>query len=148
MKQPSSLQLILGVSFGTIIFLAVVWSFQWLWQTAGELDRSPPRGGVSEQLMHRKSSAMQDILDGMIRGDLKEVNAAAKRMENYGFTIEWYVSHSEYDRHGEDFRDSVNALQDATQRRDGESAKEAILALERSCIECHMVMNQRNTGPK
>ena len=148
MRLPASLQLIIGVSFGTIVFLAIVWSTRWLWQTAGEHDRNPPRGGVPEQLMNRKSSAMQDILEGMIRGDLQRVNTAAKKMEAYGATIEWYLSHSEYDKHGERFRSSVDALQEAAGQRDVESAKEAVLELERSCIECHMVMNQRNTGTR
>jgi len=148
MRLPTSLQLIVAVSIGTMIFLAIVWSTRWLWQTAGEHDRNPPRGGVPQQLMNRKSSAMQDILEGMIRGDLQRVNKAAKKLEDYGDTIEWYLSHSEYDKHGERFRSSVDALQEAAGQRDVESAKEAIVELERSCIECHMVMNQRNTGTR
>lgn len=148
MRQPTSLQLIVGVSFGTIIFLAIVSSVRWLWQTAGELDRKPARGGVPQQIMHRKSSAMEDILDGMIRGDLQRVNTAAKTMEDYGDTIEWYLSYPEYEKQAEGFRDSVETLQEAAGRGDGESAKEAVLELERSCIECHMAMNQQNGGPK
>jgi hypothetical protein len=136
------------VSFGTTIFLAIVWSVRWLWQTAGELDRKPSRGGVAEQLMNRKSSAMQAILDGMIRGDLQRVNTAAKTMEDYGNTIEWYLSYPEYDKQAEGFRNSVEALQEAAAQGDGESAKEAVLELERSCMECHMAMNQQNGGPK
>jgi hypothetical protein len=146
MKLPTSVQLIAGVSCGTIIFLAIVWFTGWLWQTAGEHDRNPPRGGVPEQLMNRKSSAMQDILEGMIRGDLSRVNAAARRMEAYGDSIEWYLSHYEYDKHGERFRSSVDELQEATGRRDTESAKEAVLGLEKTCIECHMVMNREQAG--
>jgi hypothetical protein len=30
MRLPASLQLIIGVSFGTIVFLAIVWSVWWL----------------------------------------------------------------------------------------------------------------------
>jgi hypothetical protein len=148
MRLPTSLQLIVGVSFGTIIFLAIVWSVWWLWQSAGEHDRNPRSGGVSEALMNRKSSAMQDILEGMIRGDLRRVNTAAQQMDAYGDTMEWYVSQHEYDEHGERFRSSVDALQEAAKQRDVKSAKEAVLELERSCIECHTVMNQRNTGSR
>lgn len=98
--------------------------------------------------MNRKSSAMQAILDGMIRGDLQRVNTAAKTMEDYGNTIEWYLSYPEYDKQAEGFRNSVEALQEAAAQGDGESAKEAVLELERSCMECHMAMNQQNGGPK
>lgn len=144
MGQSTSRQVILGVSLGTLVFLMSAWSIQWLWRAAGERDRSPSRGNMAEQLMHRKSSAMQDILDGMVRGDLRRVSTAAKKMKDYGGTIEWYLSYTEYDKLGEEFRTSVNALQAASERRDVESAKEAVLKLERSCIECHMVMNKRN----
>jgi len=146
MRLSTSVQMIVGVSFGTLAFLAMVWSGRWLWEIAGEHDRNPPRGGVSEQLMNRKSRAMEDILAGMIRGDLRLVNAAAKKMEAYGDTMEWYLSHYEYDEHGEQFRSFVAALQEATERQDIESAKEAVLQLERSCIECHMVLNQQKAG--
>ena len=96
----------------------------------------------------KRRSAMQAILDGMIRGDLQRVNTAAKTMEDYGDRIEWYLSYPEYEKQAEGFRNSVEALQEAAGRGDGESAKEAVLELERSCIECHMAMNQQNGGPK
>jgi hypothetical protein len=146
MKLPASVQLIAGVSFGTMIFLAIVWFAGWLWQTAGEHDRNPPRGSVPKQLMNRKSSAMMDILEGIIRGDLRRVNIAAKRLETYGNTMEWYISNKEYGQHGEEFRSSLDALQKAAGQRDLEAAKEAVLVLEKSCIECHMVLNQGKAG--
>ncbi len=146
MKLPTSVQLIAGVSCGTIIFLAIVWFAGWLWQTAGEHDRNPPRGSVPKQLMNRKSSAMMDIFEGMIRGDLRRVNVAAKRLETYGNAMGWYISNNEYDQQGEEFRSSLDALQKAAGQRDFEAAKEAVLVLEKSCIECHMVMNREKAG--
>lgn len=93
--------------------------------------------------MHRKTSAMQDILDGMIRGDLRRVETAADQMAAYGNTIEWYLAATEYQNHGESFRGAVDDLRTAARERDMDSAKEATLRLERSCIECHVLMNQQ-----
>jgi hypothetical protein len=40
------------------------------------------------------------------------------------------------------FQQSVDDLIAASGKKDVNSAKEAVLRLERSCIECHMLMNQ------
>lgn len=93
--------------------------------------------------MHRKTNAMHDILDGMIRGDLRRVETAANRMNDYGNTIEWYLSAAEYEKHGENFRGAVDHLRAAAGERDMDSAKEATLRLERSCIECHVLMKEQ-----
>jgi len=137
-------RLIAGVSVALLTIAALVWTVMWLWQTAGEIDRNPPQGGLKEQLMHRKTNAMHDILDGMIRGDLRRVETAANRMNDDGNTFEWYLSAAEYKKYGEDFRGAVDDLRTAAGERDMDSAKEATLRLERSCIECHVMMNQRS----
>jgi hypothetical protein len=129
--------------FGALLALvAIVWSAYWTWKTAVEIDRQPPRSDFKEQLMHRKTSALQDILEGMIRGDMRLVETAADRMENYGSTIKWYLSAVEYREHGESFRDATDALRAAARAGDLDSAKEATLRLERSCLDCHIQINQ------
>jgi hypothetical protein len=94
-------------------------------------------------MMHRKSIAMQAILDAMIRGDLRRVERAANQLLIYRHSIEQILSSAEYEKYGEDFRMSVDDLIDAAARKDQDSAKEATLRLERSCLECHLLMNQR-----
>lgn len=151
MRQPISLQLMIGVAGALLASVAIAWSFLWLWQRAGEIDRKPPQSGVKEQLMHRKTNAMQDILDGMIRGDLRRVETAANRMNDYGHAIGWYLSVDEsvdksvdkYEHHGEEFHRAVADLLGASRGGDFNSAKEATLRLERSCMECHVVMNKQ-----
>jgi hypothetical protein len=132
-----------AVSGALLAVVAIVWSVLWLWRTSAEIDRNPPQGGFKEQLMHRKTNAMQDILEGMIQGDLRRVETAANRMNDYGNTIEWYLSSTEYQRYGEGFRGAVHDLRTAARERDIDSAKETTLRLERSCLECHILMNQR-----
>jgi hypothetical protein len=131
-------RLIAGVSCALLAIALLAWFLRLL------IVRNPPGGvGLSGAMMHRKSTAMQDILDGMIRGDLSRVETAAGRMNEYGNTIEWYLSSAEYQKYGEGFRGAVDDLRVAARDRDVDSAKEATLRLERSCIECHVLMNQR-----
>jgi cytochrome c556 len=135
-------QVIAGVSCTLLAIVAIVWSVLWLWQTAAEIDRDPSRNRPRAQIMHRKTTAMQAISDGMIRGDLQRVEMAAKQLSSYGKAIDWYLSASAYEEHGKKFLQSVDDLISAASKRDVNSAKEAVLRLERCCIECHMVAEQ------
>ena len=125
--------------------MAIAWSVLWLWQTAAEIDRNPFRNDAQAQMMHRKTTAMQAISDGLIRGDLRRVESTAKQLSAYGDAINWYLSATAYEKNGEKFQQSVGDLITAAGKRDMNSAKEVVLRLERSCIECHIVMNQLRT---
>lgn len=129
-------QIVIALSILAII--ALIWLSQLLMSI-------PMGGGLKSQMMHRKSVAMQTILEAMIRGDLRRVERAAKQLVDYRKTIENFLSSDEYEKYGEDFRKSVDDVIEAAAQKDQNSAKEAILRLERSCIECHLLMNQRET---
>jgi hypothetical protein len=134
----------IAVGLGIVATLAGgAWLFLWLWNVVGNIDRKPPRGGLKVGMMHRKSVAMQDILDGIIRNDWARVDSAAERMATYGDTIQWYLSVPEYQANGESFREATSDLRRFVQQRESESAKEATLRLERSCLECHLQLNQQ-----
>lgn len=70
------------------------------------------------------------------------IKTAARQLVEYGDAIEYYLSSAEYEKYGEDFRRSLSDVINAANRSDQKSAKEAVLRLERSCIECHQLMNQ------
>lgn len=127
------------VLIAVFAIIAMVWMFQLL------ISRVPLGGSLKTQMMHRKSMAMKTILEGMIRGDLHRVESAANQLVDYSNTIEHYLSSDEYEKHGEDFSRSVGDVIDAASRKDNNSAKEAVLRLERSCIECHLLMNQHES---
>jgi hypothetical protein len=129
-------QIVIALSILAIIALI------WLSQLLTSL---PFGGGLKTQMMHRKSIAMQTILDAMIRGDLRRVERAANQLVDYRNTIKHFLSSDEYEKYGEDFRKSVDDVIEAAAQKDQNSAKEATLRLERSCIECHVLMNQRET---
>ena len=136
-------RVIAGASCALLAIVATAWSVLWLWQTAAEIDRNPSRNGPQAQIMHRKTTAMQAISDGMIRGDLRRVETTAKQLSAYGKAIQWYLSATAYEENGEKFQQSVDDLITAAGKGDVNSAKEAVLRLERSCIDCHIVVNQR-----
>jgi hypothetical protein len=132
------------LAIGTIAIAAVavvVWLFLWLWNVVAEIDSNPPRGGLKVGMMHRKSIAMQDIMDGMIRDDWKRVEGAAARLATYGHTIQWYLAVPDYQVNGESFREATKDLRRFVQAQEVESAKEAALRLERSCLDCHIQLN-------
>ncbi len=97
---------------------------------------------VQEQMMHRKTRTMEQILDGLVRGDLRRVQESAEHMQSIGQTINWYLSLPVYKRNDEIFRDSTLAVLEAARQGDHAAAKESALQLERSCIECHALINQ------
>jgi len=121
--------------------VAVSWSVHWLWQTLAE---NLPQGGISQQMMRRKSRTMADILDGMIHEDFPHLYREAKRMTSYNTTIEHFLHFPEYERQSDDFKQSLEDLIVAAKGEESDSSKEAVLRLERSCIECHILLNQRN----
>jgi len=132
-----------AVSGVLLTTVAIALLILWLWRNAAEIDGQPPRSGLNVQSMHRKSRAMHDILDGMIQGDLRRVKTAADQMAAHGNTIEVYLSTAEYQKHAKSFRGAVNDLGTAAREKEMDSAKEATLRLERSCLECHVLMHQR-----
>ncbi|MAT16413.1 MAG: hypothetical protein CMJ46_14215 [Planctomyces sp.] len=126
----------------------LLWGIQSIWHIATEIDHNPSRAGVKSQLMHRKSAAMHDILDAMVAGNLKEVHSEALRMERYGETIDEYLASETYDKSGADFHQAVDDLIVAAAQEESDNAKEAVLRLERSCIECHMILNTHRVEPE
>lgn len=96
----------------------------------------------NEQMMHRKTRTMEQILDGLVRGDLRRVQDSAEHMWKIGHRLNWYLSSPLYENNDEIFRDSTSALIEAARQRDHAAAKESALRLERSCIECHVLINR------
>ncbi len=131
--------LIAGALICVLVGAFMAWGVHALWQ----LDDIPVTSTLQEQMMHRKTQTMGQILDGLVRGDLSRVEASAGRMWEIGHTLNWYLSIPLYEHNDEAFRDSTSALFDAAQRRDHDAAKESALRLERSCIECHALINRK-----
>ena len=123
----------------------LLWTVQLLWHAAGKVDSNPSQPRLKNQLMQRKAEAMHDILDEMVAGDLRRVHSAAKRMDHYSEAIDKYLANKSYDKFGEEFHDAVDELRAASARRDFDSANEAVLRLEKSCVTCHRFLDTQAT---
>jgi len=107
------------------------------------MDDAPMTITFNEQMMHRKTKAMRQIFDGLVRGDTSRVEDAAEDMRSIGLHFDWYSSSEIYENNHERFRQSTSDLIDAAQRGDHNDAKESALELERSCIECHALIHRK-----
>ncbi|MEQ9408088.1 MAG: hypothetical protein RIK87_10205 [Fuerstiella sp.] len=145
-KFPPHVQIAAGalvcVLFGTLMG----WAIHVLWK----MDETQVAGTDSfkEQMMHRKTRTMEQILDSLVRGNMRSVEKSARKMESIGVHLNWYSSSELYEENDERFRQSTLDLIEAAQNRDHDAAKESALRLERSCIECHELINvQKNPNP-
>jgi len=117
----------------------VTWGVHAMWQ----LDDTPITSTFKAQMMHRKSKTMAEILDGLVRGKLGSVEDSAEQMKSIGVHLNWYSSSELYENNDERFRQSTLNLIQAAQQRNYDAAKESALRLERSCIECHSLINSQ-----
>lgn len=118
--------------FGALMALAVIS----LWQIT-----IPVTGTLKGEMMHRKTQAMSRITDALVRGDMRRVEAAAQHMWDIGESLNWYSSSELYEANDERFQAATASLFEAAQKSDRQQALEAALQLERSCIECHALIN-------
>jgi len=133
---------LIGTIIGGVLFIALLaWGIYALWQ----LDEIPVRNTFRGQMMHRKSETMAVILDGLVRGDLGDVEDSAEQMWEIGDSLNWYMSSRRYGDNQERFRDSTAELIEAARQRDHSAAKESVFQLETSCIECHRLLGANQT---
>jgi hypothetical protein len=138
-KTPNTLIAVAcGVAFGALS----LWFLQYALQVARDFDANPQRASFKHQIMRRKADAMDDALHAIVRGDLAKVNAAAVKMKEFASTIDNFLSTDVYRQYGDDFYRSIEDLKIATSENDEDGSKEAILRLEKSCIECHFLINR------
>ena len=92
------------------------WGVRALWQ----LDDTPVTSTFNEQMMHRKTRTMEQILDGLVRGDLRRVENSAEHMKSIGLHVNWYSSSEVHENNNELFRhNSVDLVVMGTVGRSG-----------------------------
>jgi hypothetical protein len=139
--RTERLWLIAGAFFCMLFGGFMAWGIHALWQ----FDDTRITSTFKEQMMHRKSQTMANILDGLVRSNMRSVEKSAEHMKFIGVHLDWYSSSELYENNDERFRQSVLDLIEAANQRDHEAAKESALRLERSCIECHALINRENS---
>jgi hypothetical protein len=93
--------------------------------------------------MRRKSDALQDVLDALLRDRLDRIEPAVDRMAAYTAAIEGYLATDVYQRQGDAYRDALAELRDAAGRNDRDATRAAFTRLEQSCLECHFLIESR-----
>lgn len=140
-KSPGSSR-ILYVLLGVIVGGLGWWGLQKLLAYADERDNKPLPNGLRTELNERKADAMHDLLDALVDGDLKKVEAAADRMEKSKRAVADFLSTEPYEQERAIFFDAIDEVQRAAADNDIEATKEATLTLERSCLNCHSQLNE------
>jgi len=120
-----------------VVLVAVVALLGFGLKYAAKLDSGPSRNSMTEQLMNRKSVALQEIMDSLVRSDFRGVSKAADKMKRLGDTAAWYLNENAFPDDGVHFRDSTMSLIDSANKRDYEAAALAYDELATSCIDCH-----------
>lgn len=139
MNLPSHFRWALGILLGLLAAAGFLWLAQNAVRLAGEFDQNPRGPNLKSQMMRRKSNALDDIMRGMVRGNLARVDAGARRMQRYGRMVDGFLVTDAYEKHGQEFHQSLRDLRAAAGEGNRNEAKEATLRLERSCIECHFL---------
>lgn len=122
----------------------MAWGIHALWR----MDDIRITSTLEEQMMRRKSQTTAEILDGLVHSNMRSVEKSAEHMKSIGVHLNWHSSSELYENNNEQFRQAVLDLIEAAKQRDHDAAKESALRLERSCIECHALINRENNRPK
>lgn len=127
--------LYVGLSIGLVAIIVLI--FIGLLNYVAKLESGPSRNSLTEQLMNRKSVALQEIMDSLVRSDFRGVSKAADKMKRLGDTADWFLRDEDYHDDGAHFRDSTMSLIDSANQKDYEAAALAYDELATSCIDCH-----------
>ena len=135
---------ILCVGFVAVVVLIFIGLLNYV----AKLESGPSRNSLTEQLMNRKSVALQEIMDSLVRSDFGGVSKAADKMKRLGDTADWFLRDEDYNDDGVHFRDSTMSLIDSANKKDYEAAALAYDELATSCIDCHRrILKQPTRSP-
>ncbi len=112
----------------------------WLYEKAAAFDASGNQVTLKNKTMERKSNTLRDLTDAVLTGNLRDVNPTAERLKQYSLMIDGFLETDIYDRHGASYWKALEQLKAAAAADDWEAAKDATLAVERSCLECHQLL--------
>lgn len=112
----------------------------WVYQKAAAFDEGDNQVSFKGKIMERKSDALQDLLDAVLRGNLKGAGAASLRLQQYSATIDGFLDSDMYVESGQAYTSALQQFREAASGEDWEAVKSAVIAIERSCLECHQVL--------
>jgi cytochrome c556 len=100
--------------------------------------REPEKGDKLHELMQRKLTASQKVLEGIALNDFKSVGKQADELIAISKEAEWRVLKTpEYELHSNDFRRAAESLGDAAKDKNIDAAALAYVDLTLTCVKCH-----------
>jgi hypothetical protein len=138
--KPSLPQALALVALVVIFVGGVVASVAWAWRFAEGYN--PASGGMTNQMMDRKSRELQAILDGLMQHDYRQVDRAAAELERISGATGWYISEASYGPDGAALREGLGALRAAVNSDDAAAAAAAASQVVNSCMHCHEQLTQ------
>lgn len=127
---------IVSILVAAALLVGIGWAIASVLQYAEEFDSRPRTRGLTHQKMHRKSEALQQIMDALVRDDFGAVRTAVEAMKRIGIHANWYLKSHSGDR-GDQFQNSTERLIESASNEDYKAAAEAYDDLATSCIACH-----------
>jgi len=117
------------------VLVALGGGIVWAWRWAASYE--PSQGGMTNQMMHRKSREMQVILDGVLARDFRRVQRAAASLEEISAAMGWFISEAAYGADGEAFRAGLVRLRTAAAAEDSAACSAAASEVVGACLSCH-----------
>ena len=103
-------------------------------------DKEKPglRKSVLKAFMHKKLSASQSLLEGLVTEDFNLIADGAKQLKTTALAAEFMVfDDAEYVEHADDYRRVVNKLAVAAKEKRLEGATLGYMDMTMQCVECH-----------
>ncbi len=131
--------IILAVCFVSAAPLAVAWQ-----QESRQQETKPLAGGQDSDAISRRDFMRtkllytQNILGGLVTGDLKEATKAVHEVQQITEAEQWVrIDSDEYRTLTEEFTTAANRLLEATESGNVDAATLRFQVLTTSCIDCH-----------
>ena len=112
----------------------------WVFQKGAAYDARGVSVTMKGKMMEQKAHTLEGLVSAMARGDFSRARWLVSGLEQSMLTIEGYLDTDMYAAHGRSYRDATLQLREALDAKDWPGAKDATLAVERSCLDCHQLV--------
>jgi len=129
-----------------IIGAAVVTAFVfgafsvWIYEKGAAFDENVGPATLKGRAMDKKAHALEGLVSTVATGKLRRASRLLEGVEKSVLAIEGYLATDMYASTDTQFKAELAQLRSALDRGDWIAAKEATLAVEQSCMECHQLL--------
>jgi cytochrome c556 len=92
----------------------------------------------TKEFMRQKLELAQKILEGLALEDYDQIIAKSKKLSAMSLDATWQAfQNPNYDQHSVNFRQAVDGITKAAQKKNLDGATRAYARMTTSCVECH-----------